>query len=107
MSDASEIKHAKELLRMHLTEWRDAGGHVESVTTAILRLIVARERFSNSLPHETQSRCPDGLHTGEQCMSVAHETEATLDTKPCTHRFANLVMHCPCDFCGIPLSKTL
>jgi hypothetical protein len=46
MADASEIRHAEELLRHFLIEWRDAGGSVESVTGAILRLIVARERFA-------------------------------------------------------------
>lgn len=49
MADPSEIKHAEELLQVRLIEWRNAGGHVESVTGAILRLIVAREKFAEAV----------------------------------------------------------
>lgn len=71
MADPSEIQHTEELLRYHLMEWRDAGGSVESVSGAILRLIVARERFA------------EAVRTCGECESAA----------PCTNQYGICSRH--------------
>lgn len=70
MADPSDIKYAEQLLMRNLMEWRDAGGSVESVTGAILRLIVAREAFATMVRAEKETGtapkvCPHGYSLDE------------------------------------------
>lgn len=82
MADASEIKHAEELLQLHLMEWRDAGGHIESVTGSILRLIVARERFAEVVRAEMETRV--GHAPGcQKWVAIDQAFPAFDDSMPC------------------------
>lgn len=87
MPDPSEIQYAEELLRHHLMEWRDAGGHIESVSGAILGLIVARERFAAMVKADPETCCDGPAKLGPgwhspHCKNAVLNKGPALETSP-------------------------